>query len=518
MPLDLPDTPAPPPPARLATDVWPRVVAGAAFLGLLLLVAALTARLPDLWTRLVLLPLAGGCVWALFRRPHAALSAFMVFLPVHSLVITVLLAQVGLPVPLLKVVASWKEVLLVSTLAVAVMHALRRGLPLRLSWADGLALAWVVQVLFYFLCHDLLFDWEASLVQRLYGVREWLLFLLPYGVGRLLPLTRDQVLRALRLLVAVGVATSIVGVLECLLVPTEWHVVLGVPRYFSEFLSLVYPEYMLGLPPNYWTAMGTRLVRRAVSVYLSGQAFAIPFLVILPAALWAYLVRLGPRSPRALAVCVTGVLFSLTRMTIVACLVEALAVLWLLGRRGAVLALGLGASGLLLGTMVVSRDVNEFVMNTVLLADDSAAARPAQWAEGFAQIAEAPIGQGLGSAGQVAQVFEAGGAGQEAGYLKVTTALGLPGLLAMLGWLAGLLAHARRLVASSDGVAVGVGVVVYAACVGFLVNNLAAPPDHSPMFIYVFAWLAGLAVQLVHSEPWPEPAPGEQTVPPAWAA
>ena len=37
---------------------------------------------------------------------------------------------------------------------------------------------------------------------------------------------------------------------------------------------------------------------------------------------------------------------------------------------------------------------------------------------------------------------------------------------------------------------------------GFMLNNLTSPPDQSPFTIYVFSWLAGLALQLAA---WPRP-------------
>jgi hypothetical protein len=78
----------------------------------------------------------------------------------------------------------------------------------------------------------------------------------------------------------------------------------------------------------------------------------------------------------------------------------------------------------------------------------------------------------------------------------VAGALGVPGLLIWLAWFGGVLVYAargsRRLRAPYQGLAL----VVAAITIGYLLNNLTAPPDQNLFVAYVFSWLAGIAVQL----------------------
>ena len=95
--------------------------------------------------------------------------------------------------------------------------------------------------------------------------------------------------RLLKSILLVGVITSLYGIFEVFFLPISFHVQLGVPRYFGEVLGLSYPDYLFGLPPNYRAEVAGQTVRRSVSTYLSGQGFAVPFLLIIPIALVWYL-------------------------------------------------------------------------------------------------------------------------------------------------------------------------------------------------------------------------------------
>ena len=115
--------------------------------------------------------------------PARALILYVALLPFHSLLITLLLAQAHVPLPMLKGVAAWKEVLLFATFVGALAVAVaRKDLP-ALVWVDWVALAWLCQVLLYFVFADVLFDQSPRLLAKLYGMRDWLLYVVPYAIG-----------------------------------------------------------------------------------------------------------------------------------------------------------------------------------------------------------------------------------------------------------------------------------------------------------------------------------------------
>jgi hypothetical protein len=80
---------------------------------------------------------------------------------------------------------------------------------------DQLALGPIL-ILFYALFHDLFFDWNSNLTVRLYGIRDWLLYLVPYTIGRLVPVTDSQLRVILKLILGIGLVVSIVGLVDFL--------------------------------------------------------------------------------------------------------------------------------------------------------------------------------------------------------------------------------------------------------------------------------------------------------------
>lgn len=493
-------TTAPTPERRAGSDV--------ALGAVLLIVAGMLA----VTTLVVVSQLAGivlfmtlaavGVGLLLLARPVRVLYIYILLLPFHSLIIALLVAQVGVPTSIVRAVAAWKELLLLGTFVLACMLWLSRGKFIRLTWVDWVTVAWLAQVSVYFVLQDFVVPISVPLVARAYGARDWLLFILPYFIGRLLVMGERTLQRVLALVAAVGVVTATIGIIEVLFVPTAWHIRLGTPIYLRDFLGLIYPDYLGGLPPNYWAEVGSRNIRRAVSVYFSAQGLALSFLVIFPVVIYRFAARQTWARLAVVAICGLGLLLSITRMTIIACYLQAILILWQMARRWSL--------GLLIGVPLIvalvlfalSSQVRTFVVSTVTLSDTSSRVRPARWAAGIEDLAAYPQGMGLGVTGTTGTRFNLGGGGDEAGYFKVTGALGLPGLLIFLAWFGGVIAAAWRLWRRGPPAMAPLGLLVTAMAGGFLLNNLTAPPDQLPFTIYVFAWLAGTAVQLAsHSLP-----------------
>lgn len=109
---------------------------------------ALLAGLLTLWqpglsvvgVTLTLLPIV---VALYFSRPRWALITFVLLLPLHSFLITLLIAQVGLSLSLGRAIAAWKELLLVGTFFAVIVQALVRGRIPRPVWLDAIAAAWL---------------------------------------------------------------------------------------------------------------------------------------------------------------------------------------------------------------------------------------------------------------------------------------------------------------------------------------------------------------------------------------
>lgn len=449
---------------------------------------------------LLLAPLLAAGLF-LWRRPYLGLFAYVVLLPVHSLILTILLVHGRLPVTAVRLIAAWKETLLIGLLCLVILYLLHNKLPGRLVWVDWVALAWLSLVMIYLVFHDVFFVEPAAVVVKLYGTRDWLLYLAPYVIGRVLILSPASQRRVLKTILIIGFTTSLIGIIEYLFIPTEWHVLLGVPRYFSDVLGTAYPAHQLGLPENYWIHIGQRL-RRAVSTHLSAQAFAMPFLVIMPVAVYNLYARLTRYRHLILLACALALLLTITRMTIIVCFLQALLMLWLLRRRWPITAVSLFALLIFALTVGFSPGFRQYVINTVTLNDSSTRVRPQQWADGWQDLVDNPLGHGLGSTGRTAGRFtNRGEIGSEAGYLKVTGALGWPGLLLFLLWFGGIIFFCWQAIPTTTSYPQAIVMVTLVTAVGFLLNNLTAPPDQSPFTIYVFGWLAGLSVQVATAPP-----------------
>jgi hypothetical protein len=437
-----------------------------------------------------------------FQKPAWALFTFILLLPFHSLIMTILLAQVGLPISVVRVFAGWKEMLLVGTFLTVVIYTLLKQRIIRIVWVDAVAMLWFLLVIICFVWNAI-FDRQASLIARLYGARDWMLYLLPYFIGRLVFISERNAQRLIKAILLIGLVTSLIGIIEIFFIPVEWHTHLGVQIYFRDFLNLDSSLFPLGLPPNYWAEMGDNIVRRAVSIYLSGQGFAIPFLLILPVVLYYYLSKPTGRNLAILCVCGLALLLTITRMTIIACFVQVLLMLWLFPKQKLLLQfLALVLMIFIVSVLTIPR-FRTFVVNTVTLQDTSARVRPAQWVAGVQLLLERPWGSGLGSSGQVGARFGSalGGFGSEAGYFKVTGELGWPSLILFAGWFTGIIAMAYKGHRKCNGIWRGLALITLVTAIGFLINNLTAPPDQSTFTIYVFAWLAGLTVRIATIRP-----------------
>ena len=199
---------------------------------------------------------------------------------------------------MLRALAAWKEVLLLATLSGLAGAAIIRRTPPPIVWIDAIALAWMLQVLLYLGLRDLFVSRSLGIAASLYGARDWLLYVVPYVVGRLMVVSDRDLTTVFRVLLAMGAVTSSIGILEYFFVPTRWHVEIGIPRYFGEFLNLQYPD-TLGLRQQL-LAVRPRSPGAARGIHSPVTAgFALPFLLLWPLCLLNLRARwTRPGAPR----------------------------------------------------------------------------------------------------------------------------------------------------------------------------------------------------------------------------
>ena len=446
-------------------------------------------------------------------RPVAdrALGVMTWGLAFHMAAIAVLNGPLQLPVGLVRLLAAWKEAaiaLLVVAMAARLLRQRERFAP---AICDVAAVSLVLVVMMRSGLDWLLFGIPPVSPMAAYGARDLLVPFVVYGIGRLTPEVLDHP-ALMRRMAAVALVTAALGFVERLL-PIEALVVAGVPAYYRDFLNvegMTNPAFY-GLPHSYFTDLGNEAFRRAGSVFLSGQSFAIALMLVLPAVqLRAMESPGGARAGRwmVFALVWVALLLTVTRMTIVACAVQALLLLQLTGRTVAVGALATLRALCLAGGTIARSAVREFIWRTLSFETQSSISHTADWTEGMVALWEHPLGAGLATADLTAARFGREPLTADNLLFKYAVELGWPGLMAFVVFFAMLLVAGVQLARRTTGHARSGALLTVTVTVGILINGATAVVISMPFLAYVWAWLAGATVarhsqRHAHTSPLP---------------
>ncbi|HXF96315.1 MAG TPA: O-antigen ligase family protein [Gemmatimonadales bacterium] len=430
------------------------------------------------------------------------LYAFIWLLPVHALLITVLFGALGWPATTVRGIAAWKEALIAVLFTLALVRALRHAKVVgAVHWLDLAVAGLGMLALGYLIGANAWFGSDLPLAAELYGVRDVAFVSLLYFVGRATPevVGRTGVLRAL---VAVAVLTSVVAIVERVLVTPEVLVLLGASRYVQDFLGAAATTTgnVYGLPDNYWTEIGGRLIQRAGSTYLSAQGLAISFLILMPAAtIWATTASGAKATLRWLGYGVLWValLLTVTRMTILVCAVQVAVVLAARRHWAALVGLGLAGLSALVAAFLLVPNLADFVYQTLTWQTPSSVVHLRDWIDGLEYFLRHPLGVGLGSTDFVAARFGLTHLTADNQYLRYGVELGSLGLLSHLAILAGGVANGTSVWLTAREPAAEYGLLLAVATCGIVVNGLTAVVFNAIFVAYVFYWLAGSLTTIV---------------------
>jgi hypothetical protein len=362
------------------------------------------------------------------------LRAFIWLLPFHVLVIAILFGVARLSVTTVRSIAAWKEATVVLVVALTLLRAASPrwsrqpvlATDVTVAALGLLALAYLIGATAWFAA-----DLPAGL--QVFGWRDAVFFTLLYFVGRATPEVAEDP-RILRALFGAGVITSALAILERLFVTPQQIVLLGAGRYIQEFLGLAPTtrNNEFGLPDNYWTGIGDHVVRRAGSTYLSSQGFAVPFLLILPAAtLW---LLSGERRRPAIAwvgyaVLWIGLFLSVTRVTTLVCVLQVLLIAAARRRWGIAIGTSLAGALAFVLVLVFVPGAATFAWDTLTWRTGSSIAHLSDWSQGIQSLIDHPLGVGLGAGGLTAVRFGLPPTAADSQYFKYSVELGIPGLL-----------------------------------------------------------------------------------------
>jgi hypothetical protein len=435
-----------------------------------------------------------------------ALPVFSWGLPFHSLLIAVLFGGLGLHAETVRQIAAWKEMAVLGLVGLVIVRAmLGKGPRVAISWID-LAVGSLLFIAVAFLIGG--HAWlriELPRGAELYGLRDIAFFLLLYFVGRASPEIADDP-DTLRRLYIIAVLTSAIAIVEWFFVTPENLVLLGVAAYFQDFLNVAAftAGNDFGLPTNYWTRIGNVEVQRAGSIYLSSQGFAVPFLILMPAATaWFF----GAVKRRTLsmkleyAIIWIGLLLSITRTTIVVCALQLLLLVLMLRRpQWAVSGLAVGMVALVLAFLVVP-GLPGFVWDTLSWQTGSSASHLQDWKKGVEAFLDRPWGSGLGTTDQSAVRFGVYPLTADSGYLKYAVELGAEGLLAHLAIYFGIALASLKVAryGSSQNRRL-LGAVVLFTTVGVMINAATGVVFNALVLSYLYFWFAGVIVTVAQRE------------------
>jgi len=431
----------------------------------------------------------------------------------HILVIALLFGLFGVPATIVRVLAAWKEALVVLLFAVLALRTVAgRGARSAIGAADLCATALLLSAAVALLTENAVFAATITTSAGLLGFRDAAIFLLLYFVGRGTPAVADDPAlfrRAFRILVLI----SALAILEQIFITPRMLVALGVARYVQQFLGTqaFTTGNVYGLPDNYWSLMGGHVVRRSGSVFLSGQGFATAFLVLLPpATLWA-LDRNAPRPALrhiAYVVIWAGLLVSFTRAATVACAME-LAIIQLLNRRPTGLALAATAGLVATAIAVVAvPGLATFLIQTVTWQTGSSSSHLKDWTAGVIALLQQPWGHGLATTDQSAVRAGLTPITSDNLFLKYGVELGAPALAALLGFFGTVaLAAWRGGQSARCPVQRQFAIMVLAMTVGIVFDGATGVVFNNPIVSYLYFWFAGTAVAIASRRTATVPAP-----------
>ncbi|MEO7217232.1 MAG: O-antigen ligase family protein [Gemmatimonadaceae bacterium] len=441
--------------------------------------------------------------------PARALPWVLWALTFHVLGIALLFGFFHLSITVVQVIAAWKELAGIALFMIVIVRAATgRGPRVTVSAADLFAGVWIALAVVFFATENVVMRDFIPAKAAIFGVRDAAFFMLFYFVGRATPELGDDY-RFMKQAFLVLAITSVIAIAEQLFVTPQMLVALGVAAYVQNFLGGVAftQGNVYGLPDNYWSEMGGHMVRRSGSVFLSGQGFAIVFIVLLPlATLW--LLHNGDRTRwrhRLLYAAIwLGLLVTFTRTAILVAGLQVL-IIFAVRRRvtGAALAASVAAGGLVIGIMA-SPSLSTFVFETLTWQSGSSVSHLKDWTNGVTAFLEQPWGYGLGTTDQTAVRAGLDPLTADNVYLKYAVEMGLPGLVTLLGTLGCLgMAGWRAATHGTTAPQRDMGLSVALIILGVIVYGMTSTMFNDPMVGYIVFWLGGTAVSLAQRAPTP---------------
>jgi hypothetical protein len=421
-------------------------------------------------------------------------------LPFHSLTIAFFFGVLHTTTEATTLMASWKEGVATMLVGTVVMRSiLTRGPRAGIVASDVAITGLLALATLFAIVENSVFNAGVPTKVALFGFRSSVFFMVLYYVGRGIPELGDRS-TYVKHLFWVSIVVSAIGILERIFVTPQMLVALGAAAYISDFLGLTVSTAgnAFGLPSNYFSMLGHTLVRRAGSVFLGGQAFALPFLLFVPAATsWVFDASRRARTAAVIGYFIiwAGLLVTLTRMTIIVCTLQVLIYFLIARRPGRIMTTILAGFAVFLTAMALIPGLGDFVWATLTFQTASSYSHVFDLRRGLVAFLEMPWGHGLGSSDQVAARFGRPALTADNMFLNYAVDLGAFGLFGYLAVLFTIGFFSWRLFSSASVPETRiVASTVFLTNLGIALNSLSSAPFNSIFLAYNFFLLAGAAV------------------------
>ena len=373
---------------------------------------------------MAMLAIGATAIFVVWRWPFVGLMALVVFGPPHQFLMVLVLHFSGSAM-ILKAAQLWKDAFLAVLLARAIDRSFRRKQSPTVYLLDlGIVIFLAMSALYLLFPNQLE---GATLLSKLLGLRADTFFLLAYFVGRGLALSRQQVRLLLLGFALMSVIIAVVAVAQ--------FVAPGLTNLIFDQLGLAeFTVVQAGLGATSVAVrennFGGFVIPRASSLVLSDLALGFYTLLAAPlaGALFLHFPRLRNRLvANALLLAIIGTTFlTVTRSAIIA-LAPSLGTIFFRARGFFLAALVLVELGFAVAPVAYKLNVTPDVIRLVVSPDEGSIQGHLRSIQESVQIIkEHPLGRGLGTSGQVAQVTDVQGAiTNEDWYLQIATEIGI---------------------------------------------------------------------------------------------
>ena len=464
---------------------------------------------------ITLLVLYAAALVTIRRLPVRAFGVLVGGMAVHNIVLMVLL-RLGTPGLMVRLLQAWKEGILILLAALVAQRAWRawraNRLP-RLAPIDWAAAVFAALLVTYVVMPPGLLHNQANYAQRVVEFRQ--LFYIPvlYVYGRVFwPARREDLIWVFKLLLGAAAVVGLFGIIELWFVPTTTWLSWGI-TLLSDWLHYAYdgPKHF----PDYFfqTTSDGLFLRRMVSTYVSPLGIAYTGLLLVPLAACLLIARRtglpGWFRGATIALLVTAILLSVTRLAIGLLVVEMLLLLILMRRRWLFVAVQVVAALALFVLFeyvnfgpLLNRDLTPVAhrpKNLTIVPVNNPTSDPSLRGHllalgtdiGFA--VEHPLGMGLGNS--IHQYGGAAGRGESAIFGVFDDAGLLPGLLYLTLYGMAIYHGLRAFLANRDDPRLA-AIPLVAGVGGLILAPITLTSDIYGDFsvTFLFWWAAGYAV------------------------